>query len=135
MNEIVIHGLKAATRIGVPDEERRDPQQVLINVTMIPLTAFAELDDDITRTVDYHAAAQKILSLAATGERRLIETLATEIARMLIQNFPATRAEVEVRKFILPETEYVAVRASEERIDRGSRTADCGSESGDDGAP
>ena len=115
MNEIVIQGLKAETVIGVPDEERRQPQTVVINIVMTPLTAFADLNDDIARTVDYHAAARKIIALARTGERRLIETLASEIAEMLIRDFPAAKADVEVRKFILPETDYVAVRTITER--------------------
>ncbi len=41
---------------------------------------------------------------------KALETLAAEMAQMLASEFPALRAEVEVRKFILPNTEYVAVR-------------------------
>ena len=37
---------------------------------------------------------------------------------MLVREFRASRAEVEVRKFILPKTEYVAVRCVRDRNDR-----------------
>jgi dihydroneopterin aldolase len=40
----------------------------------------------------------------------LIETLASELAEMLVTEFQAGRAEVEVRKFVVPNTDYVAVR-------------------------
>lgn len=115
MNEILIHGLEVTAVIGVPEAERSAPQRLLINAVLTPEVPFSELGDDITRTVDYDAAARRIVVLAAERERRLIETLAVEIAEMLVREFPATKADVEVRKFILPQTEYVAVRCTCQR--------------------
>jgi dihydroneopterin aldolase len=68
------------------------------------------LADDISRTVDYHAAARRIVSVAASRPRRLIENAGQRDRRALVGEFRALRAEVEVRKFILPDTKYVAVR-------------------------
>lgn len=110
MNEIHIQGMEVEAVIGVPEAERAAPQRLLLNITVIPETDFSELGDEITRTVDYEAAARRILALVGERERHLIETLAAEIAGMLLREFPATQAEVEVRKFILPRTQYVAVR-------------------------
>jgi dihydroneopterin aldolase len=117
MNLIIIKGLEIDAFVGVPDDERKDLQRLLVNATLTPLNSFAEIGDEIDRTVDYHAAVRRITSLASSRPRRLIETLASEIAEMLVEEFPARRAEVEVRKFILPETEYVAVRCVCERKD------------------
>ena len=115
MNQILIQGLAVQAHLGVPDEERARPQRIVINAVITPVTAFSDLADNIEQTVDYDAASRKIATLAATRPRRLIETLACEIADMLIRDFPAVRAEIEVRKFILPDTEYVAVRCARER--------------------
>lgn len=115
MNEITIRGLEILTQIGVPDEERSRPQKLLVDVVLIPVTAFRELGDDIALTVDYDAAAKRIQALAGERPRRLIETLAVEIAEMLLEEFPARRATIEVRKFILPHTEHVSARCSRER--------------------
>ncbi len=115
MNEIVIQGLSVEAHLGVPDEERAQPQRIVINAVITPFTAFADLGDNIERTVDYDAASRQIAALAAARPRRLIETLAGEIADMLITDFPASRVQVEVRKFILPHTDYVAVRCERER--------------------
>jgi len=110
MNEILIQGLAIECHVGVPDEERAHPQRLLVNVTLVPRVGFADVQDDLTNTADYDAAARRIASVAAERPRRLIETLAADLVEMLLREFPLTVAEVEIRKFILPQTEYVAVR-------------------------
>jgi len=115
MDRIIIHGLRIDTHIGVPNEERATAQQLLVNVVLTPLSSFDGLKDDIARTVDYDTAAQRIAALAAERPRHLIETLADEIAHLLLSEFAAQSVEVEVRKFILPQTEYVAVRCIRHR--------------------
>jgi len=44
----------------------------------------------------------------------LIETLAHEMAEHLLRNFQLARVELELRKFILPETRFVAARVTRE---------------------
>jgi dihydroneopterin aldolase len=55
----------------------------------------------------------KDLSLARP--RRLIETLADEIAMALLTRFPLRAVNVELRKFILPDAAFVAVRVHREQ--------------------
>jgi dihydroneopterin aldolase len=110
MNEILIKGLSVECRVGVPDDERAHPQRLLIDATLVPRTAFADLRDELALTADYDAAARRIAAVATERPRKLIETLAADLATMLLREFPLTAAEVEIRKFILPQTEYVAVR-------------------------
>jgi dihydroneopterin aldolase len=110
MNEILIKGLSVECRVGVPDGERAHPQRLLIDVLLVPRTAFADLHEDLARTADYDAAARRIAAVAAERPRRLIETLASDLTDMLLREFPVASATVEIRKFILPQTEYVAVR-------------------------
>jgi len=40
----------------------------------------------------------------------LIETLAEDIATMILNDFDAARVQIEVRKFIIPQTRYVGVK-------------------------
>lgn len=112
---IHIRGLKVRTRIGVPAEERAEWQELRVDVEMTPERSFAEMGDEISATIDYHAVCVEIEALAAAGERRLIETLADEIAGLVIGRHRALRVSVEIRKFILPQTEWVAVRLCRER--------------------
>lgn len=109
-DSIEIRRLQVRAHIGVPDEERANPQKLWISVEMIPSQGFDRLADEISRTVDYHAVAMQITSLAATRPRRLIETLAIETADLLLRQYPLAGVRVCVEKRILPDTDCVAVR-------------------------
>ena len=54
-------------------------------------------------------------ALAAARPRRLIETLALDIAGEILARFAVASVDVELRKYILPDTDYVAVRLSRHR--------------------
>lgn len=109
MDTIEIRRLRVTAHIGVPDEERTDPQVLLVTVRMTPSQGFTGLADEISRTVDYYAVSLEIQALAAIRPRRLIETLATDIANHLLGNHPLSHVAVSVEKHILPDTQCVAV--------------------------
>jgi len=50
--------------------------------------------------------------VAATGERRLIETLAEDLGRAALSFAGVAGVTVGVRKFILPETDWVSVEVT-----------------------
>jgi dihydroneopterin aldolase len=64
---------------------------------------------------------QGILRLGDGRSWKLIETLAVEIAGMLLKDFDARAAAVTVKKFILPEARYISVRTIRRSAD-GSAT-------------
>jgi dihydroneopterin aldolase len=109
-DQILISNLELSTRIGITPEERENPQRMTVSLVLYPQTGFTGLDDRIENTVDYAQVCLKIAALAAGGSRNLVETLAEEIAQMLLNGFPLAVVEIELRKYILPETEYVAVK-------------------------
>lgn len=115
LHQIEIRRLKVRCHIGVPDEERAVPQELLASVTVTVATPFAAMDDGISRTLDYAALAGAIRELAAARPRRLIETLAADIAALVLDFPAATAVDVTVEKFILPDTECVAVHLRRER--------------------
>jgi dihydroneopterin aldolase len=108
---ITIKDLKVSYNIGVPDAERATPQRLLLTVEMEHDFTAAARRDALDRTIDYHAVAQRLLSFGERRSWKLIETLSVEIAEMIIHDFHARRVSVEVKKFILPEAEYVSARA------------------------
>lgn len=112
---IEIRRLRVETWIGVPDEERAAPQTLAVTLRLTPSHGFDALADDISRTIDYHAVALEIAALARAKPRRLIETLALEIADHLLSRHPLRRVEVSIEKHILPETECVAVHLRRDR--------------------
>lgn len=107
---IHIEALEVRSRIGVPEEERSAPQRLTVTLTLEPAAGFRALGDRLEGTVDYAAVCEAVKAIAAERARRLVETLAEELAAQLLARFPLRRVEVEVRKFILPDTDYVAIR-------------------------
>jgi dihydroneopterin aldolase len=108
--EIHIENLRVSTTVGVPAAERANPQSVAICLTMVPERAMAGLADAIGRTVDYFAVSQRVAAIAADGERRLIETLAEDVADGILVEFALDSIVVEVRKFVLENADYVSVK-------------------------
>jgi 7,8-dihydroneopterin aldolase/epimerase/oxygenase len=114
-DQILVSQLTIASFIGATDEEQERPQRLRVSLVLEPVAGFAGLNDELARTVDYYTASRAVKALAAQGKRRLIETLAEDIAQLLLMDYSLAAVEVEVRKFILPDTEYVAVRIRRER--------------------
>lgn len=114
-DSIEIKNLQAVARVGITDIERLEMQQVSICLHLVPDGSLSGLADDINRTVNYHTVSQRVREVAAGGECRLIETLAEDIAVMLLAEFDLREVAVEVRKFVLPETDYVAVKLLRQR--------------------
>ena len=107
-DSIVIKSLRVEVRVGVPEEERAQPQSLEIDLRLEG--DFRGLDDDIARTTDYAAVCVRVRDKCRAGEFRLIETLAEILAGEILGGFNrVTAVEIEVRKFILPETQYVGV--------------------------
>jgi dihydroneopterin aldolase len=107
---ISIAEIEVECRIGVPDEERSEPQRLLISLELETDFSVAAQADDLMKTIDYHAVWVCVKRICSDKERRLIETLAEEIAGGILMEFSPETVRVEIRKFILPETRHVAVR-------------------------
>jgi FolB domain-containing protein len=114
---IHIHQLEVMTRIGVPDEERATAQRLTFNVTLWPGRPFGQLNDDIDRAVNYAAVCVEVKKFVETRSDRLIETLADVLAQHLLGLFALRRITIELRKYILPEVEFVSVQITRERAD------------------
>jgi dihydroneopterin aldolase len=102
--------LRVPTRIGVPEAERADAQTIAFNVRFQILRSFRDLQDDIGQTVDYGAVAEEIRATAKENRNQLIETLVGTVADRLMTQFPLSRVEVELKKFVLADAYYVSVK-------------------------
>ena len=115
MDKITICDLEVFYRVGVPDEERAQPQRLLVTVEMAQDFSAAVASDGLTGTIDYHAVVQRLLQFGERRSWKLIERVAAEIAEMVLTEFRAQAVFVEVKKFILPETRYVSVSLTRNR--------------------
>lgn len=109
-DEIRIEELELMARVGVPDEEREQPQRLTVSLVLQPRRSFGELGNDLARAVDYVTVCEEVRDFIFARDDRLIETLAHETAGHLLRKFDLRRIKLELRKFILPGTRYVAAR-------------------------
>lgn len=114
---IRIEDAKAQVRVGVPEPERANPQEVLISVTL-SLGAPADFagEDRLSRTVDYDRIIGFIRDdLGAPAH--LIETLADRVARHCLSlSSRAEWVEVTVKKpSVMQKDGMVAVSIRRER--------------------
>ncbi len=107
-NRIHIEQLELEARIGVTEEERAGPQRLVLNLTVWPTAAFGGLRDDLAQTVNYAELCRSAREFVQGRTNKLIETLAHQLASHLLGKFPLEAVEVEVRKFVLPNTKYVS---------------------------
>ncbi len=117
-DQIHVASLELPVRIGVTARERTFPQRLTVSLTLHPRHGFGGLEDRIERTINYSAVCQTLRELAAADrERCLIETFALEIAETVLARFDLCAAvDVDLRKYVLPDTDYVAVRLSRSRL-------------------
>ena len=115
MDRIRICDLEVFYRVGVFEPERAHPQRLLITVDLQHAFEAAASLDDLTKTIDYYAVTQRLLRFGDGRSWKLIESLATEIAGMVLDEFSAASVCVEVKKFVIPQTRYVSVEVSRSR--------------------
>lgn len=109
---IIIQGLELPVQIGVPDEERAGWQTLRADLELGLMGQVEAFGDDLSQTVDYDSVAKQVRALAAERPRRLIETLAGEIAATLLETRAISSIKVTLKKRILPGVDYVGVTIS-----------------------
>jgi dihydroneopterin aldolase len=112
MDQIIINELAVLVHVGVPEAERTTPQRLLVTVELDHEFTAAASHDSLQETIDYHAVAKRLASFGRRRSWKLIETLAVDMAEMILREFKPKRVTLEIKKFILPETRHVAVRVS-----------------------
>ncbi|MEY2564759.1 MAG: 7,8-dihydroneopterin aldolase/epimerase/oxygenase [Verrucomicrobiota bacterium] len=112
---IRLEQIEVLAHIGVPDDERAQPQRLTISLTFWPVKSGDELNEDITCAVNYAEVCAVTRTLVQDRRDRLIETLAGAVAQHLLGIFEIKRIIVEVRKFVLPEVEFVSVTVTRDR--------------------
>jgi dihydroneopterin aldolase len=112
MDQIIIQELEVFVRVGVPEAERAKPQRLLITIEMEHDFTAAAINDNLRKTIDYRAVAVRVGGVSRRRSWKLIETLAVDMAEMVLREFKPKRVSIEVKKFILPQTRHVAVRVT-----------------------
>jgi FolB domain-containing protein len=106
---IHVEQLEMFAHVGVPDHERDKPQRITVTITAWPKASLHALSDDIGNTINYSAIARLARDVVDERRDKLIETLAEKIAERLLRDLPIRRLRIELRKFVLPDAQFVSV--------------------------
>lgn len=98
MDIIFVHGLKVDCVIGVWEWERRITQCITIDLDLGADIAPAAKSDDLEDTLSYKGVAKRVREFAADSGFKLVETLAEEIAGILLKEFSVPWCRVRIDK-------------------------------------
>ncbi len=98
LDAIHIRDLALRCIIGIFPEERREKQDVIINVTMYADLRKACQTDRLEDTIDYKAVKHRIIDAVEKSQFSLVERLAEEIAGICLQEPVVRRVTVTVDK-------------------------------------
>ena len=97
-DRITLTGLRVHGRHGVHDYERRSGQEFVVDATVWLDLRAAAATDELSRTLDYSALAQRTAKIVAGDPCNLIETVAARIADDVLADQRVQAVEVTVHK-------------------------------------
>ena len=97
-DQIQIKDLHLRTIIGINKEERRDRQDVLINIVLYADTQAAGASDDIDDAVNYRTITKGVIKLVEESKFYLVEKMAAEIAAICLEDPRVEEISVRVEK-------------------------------------
>ncbi len=98
MDRILISDLAARCIIGVNEEERREKQDVLINLILYADLSKACKSDRFEDTVDYRNIKKQIMKMVEESRYFLVEALAEAVAKICLSDPKIVKARVRVEK-------------------------------------
>jgi dihydroneopterin aldolase len=117
---IFLHDLRIKAIVGIWDWERKLRQTVSIDLEMGADIRKAAATDKIEDTLDYKQLAKRVQQFVEDSEFRLVETLAENIAQIILQEFNVPWVIVKVNKpGAIRGSRDVGVIVRRERSDNG----------------
>tara|TARA_B100001248_G_C27239325_1_gene388621 strand:- start:182 stop:553 length:372 start_codon:yes stop_codon:yes gene_type:complete len=98
MDIVYIRDLRIETIIGIFDWEREVKQVVSLDLQMAHDIQKAAETDDIQHALDYKSVAKRLISFIESSEFLLVERMAEEIARIVLEEFSVPWLRLRVSK-------------------------------------
>lgn len=98
LDRIYIRDLLVRCILGIYDDERREKQDVIINLTLHADLHEAGASDRIEDTVNYKDIKKKILAMVQDSQYYLVERLAAHVADLALDTPQVERVDVTVEK-------------------------------------
>ena len=115
---LIIKDVVAECRIGVYEQEQARPQSVWIDLELAIDAAKAAALDDVKATIDYGRLVTAIQQHVQKKPFGLLETVAEDIASLILKTFATNQVLVRVKKRALPGVDYAAVEITRSQAGR-----------------
>ena len=97
-DRIEIRDLLLRGILGINPEEREKVQDILVNLTLFAELRQAGRSDDIADTPNYRTITKRVIEHVEQVGRFTVEALATDIARLCLEDPRVARVRVRVEK-------------------------------------
>jgi dihydroneopterin aldolase len=101
-DRIEVRGLRVEAAHGVSEQERARPQPFEVDLDLYLSLSAAAASGDLAHTADYSAAVGAAVSVLRGPPRRLLETLAAEMAGAVLADERVQAVTVALRKLRPP---------------------------------
>ncbi|HZQ07386.1 MAG TPA: dihydroneopterin aldolase [Anaerolineae bacterium] len=98
LDRIEIKDLLLRCIIGINDDERKNKQDVLINVVMWADTRAAARSDAIEDAVNYRTVTKQIIEHVEASQYFLVERLAERVAEICLRDARVQQVQVTIEK-------------------------------------
>ncbi|MET0939035.1 MAG: dihydroneopterin aldolase [Gaiellaceae bacterium] len=98
MDIVFVRGLEVRAIIGVREWEREVKQTVVLNLEMQTDVAAAAATDVLDNTLSYSDVANAVETFVSHSSFRLVETLAEQVAALVMSEFPVGWLRLELTK-------------------------------------
>lgn len=98
MDKIFLNDIKIDTIIGIYEWERNTLQTLQFDLEMDWDIKAAAASDDIADTLDYGAVSATIVKFVEASKYQLIETLAEDLAQLLLSQFDIPKLKLTLTK-------------------------------------
>ena len=107
MDSIVIEGLRAKTHVGATDEERSEPQGVVVDLVVGLDLRPSGASDDLEDTVNYAQITEEVSEFLNSASAALLEHLAEQIATIVLAYTRVETVSIKIAKEYPPVRENV----------------------------
>jgi len=97
-DRLIIRDLALRCVIGFNDEERREKQDVIVNIVLHVDIREACRSDRVEDSVNYRTVKKRIIALVEGSSFHLIEKLAEELASLCLEYGPVKKVTVTIDK-------------------------------------
>lgn len=95
---ILIKDLLVRGIVGLNEDERRKRQDILVNLELVTDIRGPAASDSVDGACNYRTVSKSIIRMVEASSFFTVEKLATEIARLILEDHPVEEVTVSVEK-------------------------------------